>query len=116
MGSTAEVVKRHLGALIARDLDGILKDYAQDAVMMTNQAPVALCGRAALRAFWTQALAVFTPQVLGEMNISQQLIEKDVAFIVWSAGQVMPFGSDTFIVHDGKIVSQTAAVQIAGQP
>ncbi len=110
---TATVIKRHLDALLSRDLDRLMEDYAEDAFFLSNMAPVAIRGRAALRAFWMQAFLVFTPEVLGSLKFTQQEIEGDVAFILWSAGPAIPFGSDTFVVRGGKIVAQTGAVLIA---
>lgn len=110
---TKAVVKRHIDALLSRDLDRILEDYAEDAFFLSNMAPGAICGRTALRAFWTQALQIFTPAVLSCLEFKQQQIEKDVAYLLWSAGPVIPFGSDTFIVRDGKIAAQTGTAQLA---
>ena len=112
---TATVVKRHLDALMSRDLDSLMEDYAADAFFLSNMAPVAIRGRAALRAFWLQAFFVFTPEVLSDLKFTQQEIEGDVAFILWSAGPAIPFGSDTFVVRGGKIIAQTGAVLIAPQ-
>ncbi len=110
---TTTVIKRHLDALMNRDLDRLMEDYAEDAFFLSNMAPVAIRGLAALRAFWAQAFLVFTPEVLSSLKFTQQEIEGDVAFILWSAGPVIPFGSDTFVVRGGKIVAQTGAVLIA---
>ena len=110
---TATVIKRHLDALMSRDLDKLMEDYAEDAFFLSNMAPVAICGLAALRAFWAQAFLIFTPEVLSSLEFTQQQIEGDMAFILWSAGAAIPFGSDTFVVRGGKIIAQTGAVQIA---
>ncbi len=112
---TTLVVKRHVDALMARDLDRLIADYAEDAFFISNLAPIAICGTEALRQFWTQALAIFTPQVLSSLQFSQQVIKRDVAYLLWSAGAAIPFGSDTFVVRGGKIVAQTGTVQIAGR-
>jgi len=37
------------------------------------------------------------------------VVEGDLAYITWHTDQV-PFGSDTFVIRDGKIVYQTVAV------
>ncbi len=113
---TAQVVKRHVDALMARDLDRIMEDYAEDAFFVSNLAPVAICGVAALRNFWMQSLTIFTPEVLSTLKFAQQVIERDVAYLLWSAGEMIPFGSDTFVVRHGKIVAQTGTVQFARQP
>jgi hypothetical protein len=99
---------------MARDLDRLLVDYAEDALFISNLAPGAICGAAALRQFWTQAPAIFTPQVLSMLKFVQQDFERDIAHILWSAGTVIPIGSDTFVPRNGKLVAQTGIVQIAG--
>jgi hypothetical protein len=38
----------------------------------------------------------------------------EVAYLLWSGGAAFPFATDTYVVRDGKILVQTAAVQ-AGQ-
>lgn len=34
----------------------------------------------------------------------------DIAYITWSVGSAIPLGTDTFVVDNGKIVSQTFAM------
>ncbi len=111
---TKQVVERHIAALRARDVNKLMKDYAGDAFFMSNLTPGAICGLEALRQFWTQALAIFTPEVLSTLKFQQQENEGDVVYLQWSAGTTIPFGSDTFVVRDGKIAAQTATVQIVG--
>jgi len=48
-------------------------------------------------------------------TVIKRHLEGDVAFILWSAGAAIPFGSDTFVVRGGKIIAQTGAVLIAPQ-
>lgn len=112
---TAIVVKRHIEALMDRDLDRLMEDYAEEAFFINNLVPNAICGTEALRKFWTEAFFIFTPEVLSSLKFLQQVIEGEVAYILWSAGRMIPFGSDTFVVRGGKIVAQTGAVQIAKQ-
>jgi hypothetical protein len=49
------------------------------------------------------------------IEMSEQIVEDDIAYIVWSAESKklkIPFGTDTFVMRDGKIVAQTFAAQV----
>ena len=53
-----------------------------------------------------------------DLEISQQIVEGDVAFLVWSGKSKnleIPFATDTLIVRNGKIVAQTFAAQMETQ-
>jgi ketosteroid isomerase-like protein len=107
------VLKHHLDVFLAKDVDGILEDYTEESVLLVNAVPEPIKGLSAIRAAFTQLLAGFTPEMIGQMSVRRQEVSGDVAYILWSAGKAIPFASDTFVVHDGKIVVQTAAVQMA---
>ena len=49
----------------------------------------------------------FTPY---EQLPHTQRTNSDVAYIVWTVGEGIPLGTDTFIVRDGKIAQQTWAM------
>ena len=40
-------------------------------------------------------------------------VPREVAHITWSVGRELPLGTDTFVVREGKIVSQTFAMYSA---
>ncbi|HSQ81372.1 MAG TPA: hypothetical protein VLU54_09600 [Casimicrobiaceae bacterium] len=42
--------------------------------------------------------------------VRQMGVEGEVAYITWSVGDYAPLGMDTFVVRNGKIVSQTFAM------
>jgi ketosteroid isomerase-like protein len=107
---TAEaVVQRHWAALFAHDLEALLRDYAEDAVMLISIAPAPIRGLAGLRAFWEMALQLWTPEVIRQFKMDAQLAAGDIVFATWTVGETIPLGTDTFIVRDGKIAVQTAA-------
>ncbi len=90
-----------------------MADYAEDAFFLSNMAPGPMCGSAMLRGFWVQGLDMFTPEVLSNLKVAQQTIERDVAYIVWSAAPLILLGVDTIVVREGKIVAQTGTAQLA---
>ncbi|HSJ57683.1 MAG TPA: nuclear transport factor 2 family protein [Anaerolineae bacterium] len=111
---TKQVVDRHLAALMERDLVKLVDHYAEDAFFLSNLTPGPVRGQDALRQLWTQILTILTPEVLATLTLLQQQVEGDVAYLKWSASPVIPFGVDTLVVRNGKIVAHTTGVEIAG--
>ena len=101
---TQKVFDHHIAALGEADVEAIMADYDDDAVLMTNLSGL-LVGKAAIR-------EMFANVKLTGFVQTQLLVEGDYAFVVWKADQVRS-GSDTFVVRAGKIVLQTAVVEMA---
>ncbi len=83
----------------ANDLDAVMADYAEDAVLIAPRHGV-LRG-AEIRTFFEH------PSDLTGFEVMTLLIDQDVAFFTWRTDAVS-FGSDTFIVRDGKIAVMPA--------
>ena len=112
MGSTKDVVDHHLKSFGARDLKGILSDYAPDAVLFTPQGP--LRGPDAIRSLFEAMLAEFGKPGAA-FSLKQQFVEGDYAYILWTAetaDNVYELGTDTFVIREGKIVIQSFAGRI----
>ena len=107
MVSTKDVVDHHLKSFGEGDLNGILFDYAPDAVLFTPNGP--LRGADAMRPLFQAMIAEFgKPGAVFSMK--QQSVEGDYAYILWSAetaDNVYELGTDTFVVQNGKIVVQS---------
>jgi len=112
MATTSDVVQHHLQSFGAGDLDGILSDYAPDAVLFTPDGT--LRGRAAIGALFTTMLEEFgKPGAV--FSLEQLYVEGDHAYILWTAQTAdndYELGTDTFLVQDGKIVVQSFAGKI----
>ena len=104
---TAAVLKRHLDAVKAGDIDGIMADYAADAVFYTPDGP--LRGQAAIRGFFEELK--LPAEFWESFKMIRQDTEGEIAYMVWSGG-VSPLGTDTFVIRGGKIVVQTFAVHM----
>jgi ketosteroid isomerase-like protein len=103
--SPQEVFQHHAEVLIAGDLEGIVSDYADDAVFITPEG--VLRGKDGIRQAFTKLLAD-VPNA--EWQVPTQIYEGDVLFIEWSAHAEKTFvedGIDTFVFRDGEIVVQT---------
>ena len=112
MASTKDVLDHHLKCFGEGDLEGILSDYAHNAVLFTEDGPRK--GTDAIRPLFQAMVAEFRkPKAIFTMK--QQFVEGDYAYILWSAetaDNVYELGTDTFVVREGKIVVQSFAGRI----
>lgn len=103
MESTNAVIDHHLKAFAEHDLEGVLSDYAPNAVFFTQR------GLEAVRPFFQTLIAEFAkPGAV--VTMKQQVIQGDYAYILWAAetaDNMYELGTDTFVVRDGKIVAQS---------
>ncbi len=106
--SAEATLARHLQAIETRNVETILEDYADDAVLITER--MTLRGRDQLRSYFTKALEVFTPEVWSQFQILRQDFGGDVAYMVFRIGPAIPLGTDTLVVRDDRIVVHTSAV------
>jgi ketosteroid isomerase-like protein len=100
-----EIFEHHARALEVGNVDAILEDYAEDAVVITPQGTVR--GKAAIREAFTGMLGLL-PDATFDMRT--QIFEDDVLFLEWSAsgptGRVTD-GIDTFVFRGDQIRVQT---------
>ena len=112
MVSTKEVVDRHLKFFGEGDLNGILSDYAPGAVFFTPDGP--LKGAEEIRPLFQALIAEFgKPGAV--FSLKQQSVVGDYAYIIWTAetaDNVYEIATDTFVVRDGKIETQSFAAKI----
>ena len=109
--STESVINHHNEAVMAGDLDGILSDYADDAVLFHPQGTAK--GTGEIRSFMEsmgEALASLMPN----FELITQDTDGEVLYMVWKSGDAVPLGTDTFIVKNDKIVIQTVALYMPG--
>lgn len=112
MRSTKAVITNHIERFGARDLDGILADYAADAVLFTPEGP--LKGVDEIRGLLSTMIAEFEKPG-ATFHLQRLSTDGDHGFIVWTAetaDQVYEVVSDTFFVRDGRIEVQSFAGKI----
>ena len=100
-----EVFAHHAEALGSGDLDGIVTDYADDAVFITPDGVKR--GKNGIREAFTKLLAD-VPNA--DWALPTQIYDGDALFIEWtatSAATKVEDGIDTFIFRDGLIRVQT---------
>jgi len=107
MASTKDVLDHHLKAFDQGDLNGVLSDYAPDAIFFTKDG--ALKGVDAIRPLFEALIAEFGKPG-ATFNMKQQVVEDDYAYILWTAetaDNIYELATDTFVVREGKIVAQS---------
>jgi hypothetical protein len=109
---TKKVLDHHLQTFQANDLDGVMADYTEESILITPDRTYK--GLAEIRGNFVQAYKAL-PASGTTMTVTRSVVNRDVAYIVWTA--VTPtlnfkYATDTFIIVDGKIISQTFAGDI----
>ena len=112
MPTTYEIVDQHLRSFYEKNLDGVLADYSEDAVLFSPGK--SLKGPDAIRPFFQAFFAEFAKPG-ASFSMRQQSVEGDYAYIVWSAETAdnsYESATDTFVVRNGEIVAQSFEAKI----
>jgi len=110
--NTEAVVRKHLQAsLDQKGIAAIVNDYDDDARFISEGRTYH--GRPEISDFFEDFMASLPPQALDRFSLRSLRVEGNMAYITWSVGHEIPLGTDTFLVSNGKIVSQTFAMYAA---
>ena len=113
MSSTEDVLDHHLDAFGAQDMEENLKDYGEDSVLITHSDVFRGIDEieGAFEAFFEEFDHPDT-----ELSVDRKVIEGDVAYITWNAEtpeNVYEFATDTFLIRDGAIETQTLGAVVS---
>jgi hypothetical protein len=103
--SPQEIFQHHAEALGGEDLEGIVSDYADDAIFITPDGIKR--GKDGVREAFTQLLSDLPG---ASWELPTQLYEDDVMLLEWKAtsdAARVEDGIDTFVFQDGLIRVQT---------
>ncbi len=103
--TTEAVFAHHLQAVRDQDIEAIVSDYADDAIMMMEGT--VLRGIEAIRTHFTNVVNGVPAEVLANIQVDQLEIEGEFAFLLWSSGTMVPRAADTLCIRNGKIVMQS---------
>ncbi len=105
--TTQQVVDHHLEAFIGNDLEEVMADYTEESVLITPDRTYS--GLAEIRENFVNAYAAL-PKDSTTVSVIKNMAVKEVGYIIWEADAPnfdFKNCSDSFIVHDGKIILQT---------
>ena len=111
--ATEEILTHHLNCFGKGDLGGIMADYNDESRLFTPDGM--LRGSEAIRRFFIRLFEEFAKPGMSFEMIRRE-VNGDAAYIVWKAETAdnhYEVGTDTFIVHNGKIATQTFAGKIS---
>jgi ketosteroid isomerase-like protein len=112
MPTTNDVLNQHLKSFGEKDLDGILADYAAEAVLFVPGGP--LKSHEARKTFFKTLLVEFSKPG-ASFSMRELRIDGEYAYILWNAETAdnsYEAATDTFVVRDGKIIAQSFAAKI----
>jgi predicted SnoaL-like aldol condensation-catalyzing enzyme len=111
--TTHDVLTHHLKSFGVGDIVGTMADYTAESKFFISEG--LLRGPEAIRSFFVKLFQEFAkPGTSFEML--RQEVDGDTAYIVWKAETAdnrFELATDTFIVQNGKIVTQTFAAKIS---
>ena len=105
--TTDAVWSHHIAAWNERDLTKLVADYDEQSVVVVNHH--VFRGQAGVRKAFTQLFKIFDD---GQNNLDAPTVLDGTVYITWHfapTGRETLFGSDTFVIRDGKIALQTIA-------
>ena len=108
--TTEQVLQHHMEALSKGDFPALIADYANDSVLMTKEG--ANVGTAAIQGFFVTMQKVLPN---AKLTLTGQRIQGDLVLVTWKAESdvaTVPYGVDTFVIHDGKIRLHTVWSEI----
>lgn len=112
MTSTADVLEHHITAFGGQDISEFLADYTDDSVVVSNIGTFR--GLDDIQSMVGGMFAEFSQDGV-EFTVDDQTVEREIGYMVWHAetpDNDYEFGTDTLVVRDGVIESQTFAVSV----
>lgn len=106
-----EVLNHHMAALSSGDIDAIMEDYADNAVLIMQNGVVS--GTQELTKHFSTPSKILTADT--KLEILYKKCIGNIAFLVWKAQNDnfnVPIASDTFVIENGKILSQTFVILV----
>lgn len=107
--SPDDLLQKHLHAFLQNDLDTVVSDYAEDAVLVapdgTHEGP------AAIREFFRKLMLQF-PAGASTLALDHTAFHGDLVYFTWHGRTPtldVPFATDTMVLRGGKIAQQTFA-------
>ena len=106
---TETVVRSHLQAFLERQsISAIMSDYDENARLFSEARLYQ--GKQEIHGFFLDFIGSLPPGAYETFYLKNLRADANIVYITWSIGNDVPLGTDTFVVDNGKIVSQTFAM------
>ena len=106
---TETVVRNHLQAFLEqKGIAAILNDYDENA-RFYSEAKI-YEGKQEIQGFFRDFIGSLPAGTIERFSLRSLRVDGNIAYITWSVGADIPMGTDTFVVRNGKIVSQSFAM------
>lgn len=102
--TTEQVLESHL-ASFANGIDAILADYDARSVLITPDR--VFNGIDEIRSFFVAFLEGSTKAFWSAFTLEANVVRGDVAYIAWSARPAIALATDTLVIREGIIATQT---------
>lgn len=106
------ILLHHLKSFQENDIAVLLNDYTSKSVLITQDSTY--IGKDEIKNFFT-TLMVFFPKNRSYIFLDKMSIKDNLIYITWHAktpSLEVIFGTDTFVIKDGKIYQQTFAGEL----
>lgn len=103
---TQATLHHHLAAF-NEGLDALMSDYTDASVLITPERTYR--GTAEIRRFFEGFVAGMPEGLMEALELECETCTDEVAYIRWHALPWIPMATDTFVIRDGKIATQTFA-------
>ncbi len=107
---TEAVIDHHLEAFGQGDTDELILDYTDKSILITPERILSNINE--IFALFHKFVTDVVPPGC-DFELSKKIINGDIAYLIWSAESEnyrIPFGTDTFLIKDDKIATQTVAL------
>jgi len=109
---TESVVRNHLQAFLEqKGVAAIVDDYDETARFHSEARTYH--GKQEIGGFFVDFIGSLPAGAIERFALRTLRVDGSIAYITWSVGSEIPLGTDTFVVGNGKIVSQTFAMYAA---
>ena len=106
---TETVVRNHLQAFLEqKGIAAIVNDYDENA-RFYSEAKI-YQGKQEIHGFFSNFIDSLPTGAIDRFALRSLQVDGNIAYITWNVGTDIPMGTDTFVVDNGKIVSQTFAM------
>ncbi len=107
---TKAVIDHHLEAFGDGNIDELMLDYTESSILITPERTLSNLNE--ITALFSKFITDVVPPGC-DFELSKKIINDDIAYLIWSAESEnyrIPFGTDTFVIKDDKIITQTVAL------